>query len=257
MPLLIPVAKNKAGETVTPTCSKGDRPFTCLGCSKPLVLRQGEIKRWHFAHHSRTMMSVRLVGRPTSTWRPSCCQSHTSPGSTSPQSVAACVTQWKSSTTGARRHRSIVMTGYTPRMWPFCAPGSWRLSLRSWRRTRPMENRWRPELSVWEVEAMGVWRQQKRLTLTTDTIHVPSLLSLKDCAECARESRESHERREKLMAVEKQESEDYRRQHNERVKTTVVIKDDNTLLRNGVLMKRFFTSLATALTVVTGGRGLP
>lgn len=94
--------------------------------------------------------------------------------------------------------------------------------------------------NVWEVEAMGVWRQQKRLTLTTDTIHVPSLLSLKDCAECARESRESHERREKLMAVEKQESEDYRRQHNERVKTTVVIKDDNTLLRNGVLMKRFF-----------------
>lgn len=53
MPLLIPVAKDKTGETVTPTCSKDDGPFTCLGCSKPLVLRQGEKNRWHFAHHSK------------------------------------------------------------------------------------------------------------------------------------------------------------------------------------------------------------
>lgn len=53
MALLIPVAKDKAGETVTPTCSKDEGPFTCLGCSRGLFLRQGDKKRWHFAHHSK------------------------------------------------------------------------------------------------------------------------------------------------------------------------------------------------------------
>ena len=51
MNILIPVAKDKTGDTVTPTCSKEEGPFTCLGCSKRLILKQGEIKRWHFAHH--------------------------------------------------------------------------------------------------------------------------------------------------------------------------------------------------------------
>lgn len=111
--------------------------------------------------------------------------------------------------------------------------------------------------NVWEVEAMGVLRQQKGLSLTTDTIHVPSLLKLEDCAECAQESWEAHERREKQMAVEKLESEERRRRFEEsrrksdqkkqedeekrqQADTTVVIIDDNTLRRKGVLMKKFF-----------------
>ncbi|CAM9125121.1 unnamed protein product [Sphacelaria rigidula] len=94
--------------------------------------------------------------------------------------------------------------------------------------------------NVWEVEAMGVLRQQKGLSLTTDTIHVPSLLKLEDCAECAQESWEAHERREKQMAVEKLESEERHEEKRQQADTTVVIIDDNTLRRKGVLMKKFF-----------------
>ncbi|CAN0218570.1 unnamed protein product, partial [Ectocarpus sp. 4 AP-2014] len=105
--------------------------------------------------------------------------------------------------------------------------------------------------NVWEVKAMDVWRQRKGLSLTTDTIHLCSLLELEDCAKCAQESREEHERwvkqsreehdhREKLRAIEQKKSEAYSQQYNERQNTTVVIIDDNTLRRNGVLMTKFF-----------------
>lgn len=48
------------------------------------------------------------------------------------------------------------------------------------------------------------------------------------------------------MATEKQESEEFSRQFNERNNTTVVIIDENTLGRNGVLMKKFFINPAIA-----------
>lgn len=87
---------------------------------------------------------------------------------------------------------------------------------------------------------MSVLKQQKRVTLTTDILQLPSLLRLTDCAECALESRQEHDRRQKKMATEKQESEEFSRQFNERNNTTVVIIDENTLRRKGVLMKKFF-----------------
>lgn len=52
MSLLIPIAMDSNGVTVTPTCNKDQGPFKCLGCSMDLTLRQGEKNRWHFAHVS-------------------------------------------------------------------------------------------------------------------------------------------------------------------------------------------------------------
>ncbi|CAN0442629.1 unnamed protein product [Ectocarpus fasciculatus] len=145
MSLLIPVAKNKTGETVTPTSNKEDGPFACLGCAKPLVLRQGEKNQWHFAHHSNNNDECSAGGETYIHWRRSCCWSRTSRGSSLPQSVVACVTITKSNTKDARRCRSTATTAYTPRMWPCFVTGIWKLSLGSWRRTRQRENRWHPE----------------------------------------------------------------------------------------------------------------
>ncbi|CAM9091330.1 unnamed protein product [Laminaria digitata] len=44
MPLHIPTAQT------VPSCSKAEGPFTCLECSQNLVLKQGKIKVFHFAH---------------------------------------------------------------------------------------------------------------------------------------------------------------------------------------------------------------
>ena len=33
------------------SCSKAEGPFTCLECAQNLVLKQGKIKVFHFAHH--------------------------------------------------------------------------------------------------------------------------------------------------------------------------------------------------------------
>lgn len=147
--------------------------------------------------------------------------------------MAACVTQCKSSTTGAivevmATHKT---EGESLASRIECVGGG----------------------NVWEVGAMGVLRQQKRLTLTTDTIYVPSLLILKDCAECARESREKKERWQKQLAIESEERSrqfeeskrkfDQKKQEDrekrQRADTTVVLTDENTLRRNGVLMRRF------------------
>jgi hypothetical protein len=51
MPLHIPIARVPSGALVVPSCSKADGPFTCLECDGALVLKQGEIKVFHFAHH--------------------------------------------------------------------------------------------------------------------------------------------------------------------------------------------------------------
>lgn len=52
MPLVVPVAFDKLGDLVLPTCEKSRGAFKCIECSERLSLRQGEIKEWHFAHVS-------------------------------------------------------------------------------------------------------------------------------------------------------------------------------------------------------------
>lgn len=260
MPLLIPVAKNNTGETVTPTCSKDDGPFACLGCSNPLVLRQGEKNRWHFAHHAKDNDECSAGGE-----------------------------------TYIHLAAKLLLVTYITRFEFFAHCGSLRhVHERGYRGcTAVQEHRYdgvhsadvgvlrdekleaiievmathktegeslasRMEFvgedNVWEVEAMRVLKQQRRLTLTTDTIRLPSLLRVTDCTKCAQASREAHERcREaherwvKQMAVEKLESEERRRQFEEckrksdqKADTTVVLVDENTLRRNGVLMTKFF-----------------
>ncbi|CAN0493787.1 unnamed protein product [Ectocarpus sp. 12 AP-2014] len=247
MPLLIPVAENKTGETVTPTCSKDDGPFTCLGCSKPLVLRQGEKNRWHFAHHAKDNDECSAGGE-----------------------------------TYIHLAAKLLLVTYITRFEFFAHCGSLRhVHERGYRGcTAVQEHRYdgvhsadvgvlrdekleaiigvmathkteeeslasRMEFvgedNVWEVEAMRVLKQQRRLTLTTDTIRLPSLLRVTDCTKCAQASREAHERWVKQMAVEKLESEERRRQFEEQqADTTVVLVDENTLRRNGVLMKKIF-----------------
>lgn len=47
----IPIAQSRSDVLVLPCCSKSEGPFTCLGCgSASLVLRQGKINVYHFAH---------------------------------------------------------------------------------------------------------------------------------------------------------------------------------------------------------------
>ena len=52
MPLFVPIAIDHDGEYVTPTCPKELGPFKCKECKEKLILRQGDIKVWHFAHAS-------------------------------------------------------------------------------------------------------------------------------------------------------------------------------------------------------------
>jgi len=49
-PLLVPLALDKNGVKITPTCEKEHGPFKCIQCSQELTLKQGKIKRWHFSH---------------------------------------------------------------------------------------------------------------------------------------------------------------------------------------------------------------
>lgn len=50
MALLVPVARDKNGVMVLPSCEKTQGPFKCVECSERLVVRQGGVNRWHFAH---------------------------------------------------------------------------------------------------------------------------------------------------------------------------------------------------------------
>ena len=46
----IAVARTQSGAFVVPSCSKSEGPFTCLECGGALVLRQGKVNVYHFAH---------------------------------------------------------------------------------------------------------------------------------------------------------------------------------------------------------------
>lgn len=46
----IPIAQSRSGVLVLPSCSKSEGPFTCLECAGDLILRQGSVNVFHFAH---------------------------------------------------------------------------------------------------------------------------------------------------------------------------------------------------------------
>ncbi|CAN0037227.1 unnamed protein product, partial [Hapterophycus canaliculatus] len=46
-----PKAQTASSKLVVPSCSKAEGPFTCLECAGALVLKQGKIGLFHFAHH--------------------------------------------------------------------------------------------------------------------------------------------------------------------------------------------------------------
>ncbi|CAN0235903.1 unnamed protein product, partial [Scytosiphon promiscuus] len=52
-PPFVPIALGNDGGYVTPTRSKKLGPFECVECSEKLTLRQGEVKVWHFARFRR------------------------------------------------------------------------------------------------------------------------------------------------------------------------------------------------------------
>ncbi|CAN0456987.1 unnamed protein product, partial [Ascophyllum nodosum] len=51
----IPIAQSRSGAHVVPSCLKAEGPFTCLECDRSLVLRQGKINVYHFAHLQRSL----------------------------------------------------------------------------------------------------------------------------------------------------------------------------------------------------------
>ncbi|CAB1102876.1 unnamed protein product [Ectocarpus sp. CCAP 1310/34] len=46
----IPIVQTESGKLVVSSCSKAEGPFTCLGCGGGLVLLQGKVNVYHFAH---------------------------------------------------------------------------------------------------------------------------------------------------------------------------------------------------------------
>jgi len=48
--VFVPLALDREGVEVTPTCSKEQGPFVCVECSEKLILKQGPILAYHFAH---------------------------------------------------------------------------------------------------------------------------------------------------------------------------------------------------------------
>lgn len=48
--LFVPLALDRERVEVTPTCSKEQGPFECVECSEKLILKQGPILAYHFAH---------------------------------------------------------------------------------------------------------------------------------------------------------------------------------------------------------------
>lgn len=51
-PVFVPLALDRERVEVTPTCSKEQGPFECVECSEKLILKQGPIIAYHFAHAS-------------------------------------------------------------------------------------------------------------------------------------------------------------------------------------------------------------
>lgn len=242
MRLLIPVAKDKTGETVTPTCSKEDGPFTCLGCSRGLFLRQGDKNRWHFAHHSNDndecsaggesynhlaakLLLVRYITRFEFTIK--CYRLHIRE-----EIYQGCTAVQEHRFDGV--HSADVAVFHEGNLKAI-------VEVRETHKTEgePLSARisFVGGENMWEVEAMRVLQEQRQLSLTTNTVRLPSLLKVKDCAKCVQETelmRKQKEQRVEKMEYEKRKAEELRRQR----ENPVVIIDDNTWLRNNVLMKK-------------------
>ena len=55
MSLFIPLAKKEDGSlTSANDTQKSEGPFECIGCNESLVLKQGDIRKHHFAHHKNS-----------------------------------------------------------------------------------------------------------------------------------------------------------------------------------------------------------
>jgi len=52
--LLIPYALRKDGIPVSPTTARKEDNLICPECRKPLFLKTGKVRRWHFSHYSET-----------------------------------------------------------------------------------------------------------------------------------------------------------------------------------------------------------
>ena len=241
MPLLIPVARSKTGQTVTPTCSKENGPFTCLGCAKALVLRQGEKNRWHFAHHSKDdddeecsaggETYIHLAAKlllVTDIARFEFFADCDRLRHVHEKGYQGC--------TAAQEHRydgihsadvGVLRDGKLEAI----------VEVMATHKTQGEALASRIECvgaaNVWEVEAMDVLKVQKQLSSTTDTIRLRSLLKVTTCAECAQEQR-----------VIAQEVIDQRRREFVSAAATkansVVIIDDNALRADGVLKKKVY-----------------
>lgn len=58
MDLAVPLAFSESlGLAVLPNVAKSDGPFKCLECDAQLVLRQGTVRQYHFAHSSKSRCS--------------------------------------------------------------------------------------------------------------------------------------------------------------------------------------------------------
>lgn len=75
MSLLIPAAlSEKTGALALPNVDKSTGPFTCVGCGETLVLRQGIVNRYHFAHKHTSSCGggESILHRATKRWFAEC-----------------------------------------------------------------------------------------------------------------------------------------------------------------------------------------
>lgn len=251
MPLLIPVAKDNLSQTVTPTCLKENGPFTCLGCAKPLVLRQGEKNRWHFAHHSKDNADDECsAGGETYIHLAAKLLLVTDIARF--EFFADCdrlrhvYEKGYQGCTAVQEHRydgihsadvGVLRDGKLEAI----------VEVMATHKTQGEALASRIECvgaaNVWEVEAMDVLKMQKQLTLTTDTVRLRSLFKVTNCAECAQEQRviaqEAIDQR-RLAAKWERECVPVEEARPVPKADSVVIIDDNALRADGVLKKKVF-----------------
>ena len=71
MSLRVPLARSESLDNVVfPNVSKTDGPFSCINCSERLVLRQGAVRQYHFAHCSTSQCGggEGILHRATKHW---------------------------------------------------------------------------------------------------------------------------------------------------------------------------------------------
>lgn len=240
MAILIPIAVDASGEAVTPTCRKEQGPFKCIGCSKRLTLKQGEVNRWHFAHASADtndcsaggesynhraakMILVKYITRFGFTQR---CHSGKHAFT---RKYDGCTASEEFRYDGSHSADVAVflpenkLKAIVEVKVSHSTEGD---SLES-RISRVGSG------NVWEVDAMDVLNSQKTLTLTTDPVTMPSLISTTVCKPCS-----------EIFSQVKVEIPMYTPSKYESREpdppAVVEIIDRDTLRRNGVLLRKVF-----------------